>query len=180
MTQKITESVHARKYVDAQQLTAGLLIAYPDDLRLIKAKALIDKLLAPTGPIDEAPNTSQPIQPAVSESTEQLTGMDKVDYNALIALAREAQQTPDLDEQGKLLKQFMDQSSTFLPKHPDQELLWQLRAASAMSLNDPLAGYEAGQKLLAAGAADSSDPALQKLLGQLKNKGWFEKQEAEK
>ena len=42
-----------------------------------------------------------------------------------------------------------------------------------------MAGYEAGQKLLSAGAADSSDPALQQLLGQLKGKGWLDKQKAE-
>lgn len=179
-TKKITDLVHAGKYGEAQQLTEALLIAYPNDQRLIKAKALIDKLIAPTGTIEAAPDTSQPIQPAANASAERLTGMDKVDYNALIVLAEEAQQTTDLDEQRKLLKQFMDQSSTFLPKHPDQELLWQLRAASAISLNEPLEGYEAGQRLLAAGAAESSDPPLQKLLGQLKNKGWFEEQEAEK
>ena len=107
----------------------------------------------------------------------QLSGMDKVDYSALIALARQAQQTTDLLEQTKLLRQFMDQSSPFLQKHPMQMLLWQLRAASAISLNDPMAGYEAGEKLL---AADSDDPNLQQLLGQLKNKHWLDKTEAKK
>jgi hypothetical protein len=180
MTHKISELVHAGKYTEAQQLTNGLLIAYPDDQRLIKAKVLIDKLLSSGGSTNTAPTTSQTPQPATSADAEHLTGMDKVDYNALIVLAREAQQTTDLDEQKRLLKQFMDQSNAFLEKHPDQMLLWQLRAASAISLNDPLAGYEAGQRLLAAGAAETNDSALQQLLGQLKNKGWFEKQEAEK
>jgi hypothetical protein len=180
MTRKISELVHAGKYTEAQQLTNGLLIAYPDDQRLIKAKALIDKLLSSGGATNTAPTTSQTPQPARSANAENLTGMDKVDYNALIVLARQAQQTTDLDEQKRLLRQFMDQSNSFLQKHPDQMLLWQLRAASAISLNDPLAGYDAGQRLLAAGAAESNDSALQQLLGQLKNKGWFEKQEAEK
>jgi hypothetical protein len=40
-------------------------------------------------------------------------------------------------------------------------------------------GYEAGQKLLAMGAADSNDPSLQQLLAQLKNKGWLDKLAAE-
>jgi hypothetical protein len=180
MTRKISELVHAGKYPEAQQLTKGLLIAYPDDLRLIKAKALIDKLLSSGGSIDTAATSGQTPQPATIANAEHLTGMDKVDYNALIVLARQAQQTTDLDEQKTLLKRFMEQSNSFMQKHPDQMLLWQLRAASAISLNDPLAGYEAGQKLLAAGAAESADSALQQLLGQLKNKGWFEKQEAEK
>jgi hypothetical protein len=167
-------------------LTTGLLVAYPNDQRLIKAKALIEKLLAPAGSANTGPSSSQPTnavapaQPKLNTSAESLTGMEKIDYNALVELARQAQQTTDLQQQNKLLQQFMDQSSPFLQKHPDQTLLWQLRAASAISLNDPTAGYAAGQKLLAAGVADSNDPALQRLLGQLKNKGWLDKQEAER
>jgi hypothetical protein len=172
-TKKITDLVHAGKYAEAQQLTNGLLIAYPDDQRLIKAKALIDKLLAPTGSTVATTTTSQP---GANASAAQLTGMDKVDYNALIELARQAQQTTDLDEQKKLLQQFMDQSASFLQKHPDLTLLWQFRVVSAISLNEPLLGYEAGQKLLAMG----DDPALQNLLAQLRNKGWLDKQEVEK
>jgi hypothetical protein len=186
MTKKITDLVHTGKYTEAQQLTNGLLIAYPDDQRLIKAKALIDKLLAPPAPANEAPasspptNNAAPPQPASNPNAERLTGMDKVDYNALIELARQAQQTKDLDEQKKLLQQFMDQSAPFLQKHPDLTLLWQFRVVSAISLNEPMLGYEAGQKLLAAGAANRNDPALQQLLAQLRNKGWLDKQEAER
>jgi hypothetical protein len=180
MTRKITELVHAGKYAEAQQFTAGLLIAYPDDQRLIKAKALIDQLIAHPSSTSAVPANSQPAQPAANANGPQLTGMDKVDYNALIVLARQAQQTSDLEEQNKLVRQFMEQSAPFLQKHPEQMLLWQLRAASAMSLNEPMAGYEAGEKLLAAGAADSIDPAMQQLLGQLRNKGWLDKQSAEK
>jgi hypothetical protein len=185
-TKKITELVHAGKYAEAQQLTTGLLILFPNDQRLIKAKALIEKLLSPAGPANAAPSSNQPIntvapaQPVLNTSAESLTGMEKVDYSALIVLARQAQQTTDLPEQTKLLQQFMDQSALFLQKHPSEMLLWQLRAASAISLNDPIAGYEAGQKLLATGAADSNDQNLEQLLGQLKNKGWLDKQEAEK
>jgi len=129
MTRKITELVLAGKYAEAQKLTEGLLIAYPDDQRLIKAKALINSRLAPGGSTSAAPGNAQPNQPAEDPNAEQLNGMDKVDYNALIALARQAQQTTDLDEQKKMLQQFMDQSTPFLQKHPDLTLLWQLRAA---------------------------------------------------
>ena len=179
MTKRITDLVHAGKCAEAQQLTNGLLIAYPGDQRLIKAKALIEKLLAPASSTSAASTTSPPNQSAENSNAEQLTGMDKIDYSALILLARQAQQTTDLDEQKKMLQQFMDQSAPFLQKHPDLMLLWQIRAASAISLNEPMLGYEAGQKLLAAGAVDSNDPALQQLLGQLKNKGWLDKQRAE-
>jgi len=180
MTKKITDLVHSGKYTEAQQLTTGLLVAYPNDQRLIKAKALIDKLLAPGGSASAAPVTNQPTQPVPNANAEQLTGMDKVDYDALIELGRQAQQNTDLEQQKVSLKQFMDQSGLFLQKHPDQILLWQLRAASAISLNDPMAGYEAGQKLLAAGVADSTDPNSRRLLAQLKNKGWLDREGAEK
>src|ERR1700720_2465436 len=39
---KLSDLVHAGKYAEAQQLAAGLLLAYPDDQRLAKAKALLD------------------------------------------------------------------------------------------------------------------------------------------
>jgi len=66
-----------------------------------------------------------------------------------------------------------------LQKHPEQMLLWQLARCQPISLNTPLAGFEAVQKLLAAGAADSNDPKLQQLLAKLKLLGWMDKQQAE-
>lgn len=173
---KLSDLVHAGKYAEARQSVAALLILYPDDQRLSKAKSVLDKSPASADPTNAAPNANAvaPAQPGANTTGEQLTGMDKVDYSALIALARQAQQTTDLAEQKSLLKRFMAQSDTFLQKHPTEMLLWQLRAASAMSLNSPLAGYDAGMKLVAMGAADSNDPALQSLLGELKNKGWLD------
>jgi hypothetical protein len=188
---RLSALVHARKYSEAEQLTEGLLVAYPSDSRLIKGHALLEKLLATpdaaatpgaaTTP-DAATTTivnNQTIQPAASMIAQPLAGMDKVDFNALIELAKQAQQTADLAEQQQLLEQFMGQSDLFLQKHPEQTLLWQLRAASAISLNHPLPGNEAGQRLLAMGAADSDDANLQRLLAQLKNKGWLDHQHAE-
>lgn len=177
MTRKITELVHAGRYVEAQQLTTGLLVAYPNDERLIKAKALIDQLLA-ASPVPNATPQPATAAPSITAEGDELTGMDRVDYNALVELAREAQQTTDPTEQNKLLTQFMSQSQVFLQKHPKQLLLWQLRAACAIAFNQPLDGYEAGQKLLAVGGADSNDPSLQRILGQLRNKGWLNLEEA--
>ena len=180
MTKKITELVLAGKYAEAQKLTEGLLIAYPDDQRLIKAKVLIDSRLAPGGSTSAAPGSAQPTQPASNAGPTQLTGMDKIDYTALIELAREGKESTDLNQQNALLKQFMDQSRVFLQKHPEQTLLWELRAQAAISLNELIAGYQAGQKLMAAGASDSNDSTLLSLLGKLKNKGWLDKQRVEK
>ena len=281
VVQKLSGLIHAGKYAEAQQLTSGLLLAYPDDQRLIKAKTLLDKLLTSATPSDNSTNVAHPINnaapsrpentsdefvgvgmqvafyqtsdnfkivdvlpnssaaqaglssglildmvdgvptrakslqevinlirgaigtkvrlelinPETKESTDveltrqkiqlaqdtnpaQLTGMDKVEYNSLIELGHEAQQTTDLDQQKASLNQFMRESGVFLGRHPHEMLLWQLRAASAISLNYPLAGYEAGQKLLASGNADN-DRVMQRLLSQLNIKGWLDKQRIE-
>lgn len=183
---KISDLVHAGRYAEAQQSVTALLMLYPDDQRLIKARALLDKSLASSKAADPAASANPPasnvtpVQPGANANAAPLAGMDKVDYNALLELVRQAQQTTDLPQQTKLLQQFMDQSALFLQKHPMEMLLWQLRAASAISVNDPMPGYEAGQKLLAMGAADSSDPNLQQLLAQLRNKGWLDKKTAER
>lgn len=176
-TKKLTELVHAGKYAEAQQLTAGLLIAYPNDQRLVKAKAVIEKMLAT--PSQATPSSSQQVQSAANPNPMQLTGMDKVEYNTLLELARQAQEQADPEQQRVSLGQFMARSSEFLQKHPDQMLLWQLRAAAAISLNDAIGGYEAGQHLIASGAADSTDPNLQRLLARLNGRGWLDKQKAE-
>src|SRR5579859_4073317 len=47
MTKRITDLVNAGKYAEAEALTTGLLVAYPDDQRLIKTQALLKELLAP-------------------------------------------------------------------------------------------------------------------------------------
>jgi heme-degrading monooxygenase HmoA len=181
-TRKISELVHAGKYAEAQQLTIGLMVAYPDDQRLIKAKGMLEKILAGGGPVNapahsQASPSGSASDPSLANSNEeQLTGMEKVDYNALIELARQAQQNTDLDQQKASLERFMDQSGPFLQKHPNQMLLWQLRAASALSLDDMYAGSDAAQKLLAAGAADSNNPNLEHLISQLKLKGWLDQE----
>ncbi|HEX8926170.1 MAG TPA: hypothetical protein VF786_10285 [Terriglobales bacterium] len=176
MTQKITELVHAGRYVEAQQLTTGLLVAYPNDLRLIKAKTLIDQLLA--SPQTNAESANRAPELKAKANPERLTGMEKVNYDSLIELGREAQRTTDSDQQKELLRQFMEQSDPFLQRHPDEMLLWQLRAAAAISLNDPLAGYEAGQKLLNAAMGDNGDPNVQRLLAKLNLAGWLDKDRA--
>lgn len=177
MTRKISNLVDAGKYAEAQQLTMGLMVAYPDDQRLIKTKALLEKLFATPSTPNATPGSQQG-QWTANASAERLSGEDKLDYNALIELARQSQQNSDPDEQHKLLMQFMQQSAEFLKRHPEQMLLWQLRAAAAIGMVEPMDGFEAGQKLVAAGAIDSNDPALQQLLAKLKLMGWMDEQNA--
>ena len=182
VVKKLSDLVHDGKYAEAQQLTAGLLLAYPDDQHLIKAKALLDKLLAaqtpnPT-PVVSEPTKNVTAKSAASSSPKPLTGMDRVENDSLIELGREAQQTTDLEQQKTLLQQFMDKSAAFVQKHPEVIQLWQLRAAAALILNDPQAGAEAGQKLLVTSATDGNDPKMRQLLAQLNLKGWLESAKA--
>ncbi len=180
---KLSDLIHAGKYADAQQLAAGLLLAYPDDQRLIKAKALLDKAVSASQPADTGTSANQPTSSVAptdpGANTSPLTGMDKVEYNSLIELARQARQTTDLGQQKMLLQTFMSESRPFAEQHPKDMLIWQLRAASALSLNEPIEGYEAGQELLSAGAADSNDPNLQHLMAQLNLQGWLDHKKAE-
>jgi len=67
--EKLSDLVHAGKYAEAQQLTAGLLLAYPEDQRLIKAKVLWTN----------RSRSSKTADPAASASATQLAGMEKVD-----------------------------------------------------------------------------------------------------
>jgi hypothetical protein len=175
VTKKITDLVNAGKYAEAQELTTGLLVAYPNDQRLIKTRTLLKQLLAPTAAALSNPD-SKLSAPAADVYTGELTGMDKVDYNALVEEARQAQQTDDPEQQKSSLQRFLNDSSLFLQKHPEQMLLWQIRAAAALSLDDMYAGSDAGQKLLAAGAADSNNPSLEHLISQLKLKGWLDQE----
>ncbi len=182
---KLSDLVHAGKYAEAQQSVTALLILYPDDQRLIKVKTLLDKaplsskLADPTTSSNPGASNVASSIPTLNTNAEHFTGMDKVDYNSLIELVKQAQQTTDLDQQKESLQKFMTKSGPFLVKHPDEILLWQLRAASALILNNPKAGYEAGQNLLAVGAADSIDPSMQHLMAQLNLEGWLEKRNVE-
>src|ERR1022692_4307847 len=80
---KLSDLIHAGKYADAQQLAAGLLLAYPDDQRLIKAKALLDKAVSSSQPADTEASANQPSSsvppPAAGANPTPLTGMDKVE-----------------------------------------------------------------------------------------------------
>lgn len=152
--------VHAGKYAAANTVVAGLLSAYPQDPRLPRAKELVDKALAAE---------TRPPAPAASGK---LTDEEKAAYHRLVGLTEQAKQSADPARQKVLLRQFMNESTPLVGLHPGLLLLWQIRAAAALTLDDPLAGYEAGQNLQALGAAESNDRNLLHLLALLRDKGW--------
>src|SRR6185312_2624660 len=116
VTKKITDLVNEGKYAEAQSLTTGLLVAYPNDQRLIKTQTLLKQLLSPLA-APSAASISSSVQPAADKDAGRLTGMDKVDYNALIEQARQAQLTTEPEQQKALLQRFLSDSNLFLQKH---------------------------------------------------------------
>jgi formylglycine-generating enzyme required for sulfatase activity len=190
---RLSNLAYTGHYAAAEQLASGLLAAYPNDQRLVAIKDWLDKLAAgakpseisppavsPTAPPAPAATATAAVQSPPNPGSAEYSGLDKVDYDALFALARQARQTDDDAQQKILLIRFMHESDAFLAKHPNQTDLWVLRATFALGLNDIAAGYDAGQKLLAAGAVDSNDQNLLQLMTQLKNKGWLDRQNVEK
>ena len=168
VTRKISELVHAGKYAEAQQLTTGLLAVYPGDQRLVKTNDLLGKLMAKSG--SAKPDSAQ----SADRQPPPLSGMDRVEFNSLIELARQAQTSTDLTEQTQLMEDFLVKSDPFVHAHPDQLAIWQLRVAVSISLNQPVIGNQAGRKMLDLGAADSGDPAAQEVLARLKLMGWLD------
>ncbi len=175
ITSKLTELVRAGRYTDARRLAIGLQAAYPADERVAKAKQMIDQLISASPSSGATPTPAAPRNDADS-----LTGMEKVDYNALADLAKRAKNSEDKAARQKLSNQLLNDSDALVKKHPDMASLWQLRAEAALGANAPLAGYEAGQRLIGAGAADRGDAAVLTVLAQLKNKGWLDRVEAER
>src|SRR5713101_2163382 len=57
---KLSELVLAGKHAEAQQTVAALLILYPDDQRLVKAKALLGKPSVTAGAPSVAPTSNPP------------------------------------------------------------------------------------------------------------------------
>src|ERR1700730_17355387 len=79
---ELSDLVHAGKYVEAQGLTAGLLLAYPTDQRLLKAKTLLYKNIASLKPEYPSGSGNPPVRDVASSqlagntNAEQLTGMN--------------------------------------------------------------------------------------------------------
>jgi hypothetical protein len=165
---KAQQQVQQQQARQEQERQRALALARQQQERARRDAAAVAQTSAALGQLLGAPGGAHPPAPP-------LTGMESIEYNSLISLARQAQQATDLKVQRGFLKQFTALSSPFLQKHPERVLLWQIQVVSAMSRNDPIAGYEAGQGLMATGAADSEDADLQQFLVQVNLKGWFNK-----
>ena len=170
---ELRDLIHAGKYTEASQLNSALLAAHPHDQRLTRTRALLDKALTASS-LTAAPAPSRPSAGISGPAESRLTMPEQANYQALLALARQAKQAAAMAEQKTLLRQFMNESRTLADRYPDLALLWEMRAAAAMVLDDIRAGAEAGKQLMLLSESANNDANLPSLLALLKNKGWLD------
>lgn len=152
---QIESLVQQDKSAEAVAKIDELLKTNPDDQNL---KQMRDKL-APT---------ARP-KAAVAGLSED----DQLELDTLIDIAREALASSNPNEQTKLLSEFLEKGKPFVAAHPDQTKIWLLRAVSALALDRPQDGWEAGQKLTALGMKQSQDPQTRQVMAKLNRKGWL-------
>ncbi|MEI6105877.1 MAG: SUMF1/EgtB/PvdO family nonheme iron enzyme [Opitutae bacterium] len=170
---ELRDLIHAGKYTEASQLNSALLAAHPHDQRLTRTRALLDKALTASS-LTAAPAASRPSDVVAGRAESRLTVPEQASYQALLALARQAKQATTIAEQKTLLRQFMNESRALADRYMDLALLWEMRAAAAMVLDDIKAGAEAGKQLMLLGESAGNDANLPGLLALLKNKGWLD------
>ncbi len=96
----------------------------------------------------------------------------RLDLEALLLLAQNADSAPDQKERKKLMLQFLGKSAAFANEYPDQKL-WLLRAAAALELGRSKVAWEAGQRMIGLRAMESEDPKVREVMAALRLKGWL-------
>ncbi len=111
-----------------------------------------------------------------ASSSAKLNPQARLELETLLGMSAEAKSATDLQQKRKILIDFMDRSSPFLETHPEVRELWMHRGVAALALNRPHAGWEAGQKLLALGALESSNEQERGVLAKLNRQNWLGKE----
>lgn len=140
-----------------------------------EAVAKIDELLE-TNPNDQKLKETREKLAATSSpkaAVAPLSEDDRLEFDTLLDIAREAQASSTPEEQTKLLSEFLVKSKAFVAAHPEQTRIWLLRAVSALALDRPQDGWEAGQHLISAGMKNTDDPQTRQILAKLNRKGWL-------
>lgn len=73
----------------------------------------------------------------------------------------------------RVLREFMTESAEFLSTYSDQTKIWVLRAACAVELDYPSAGWLAGKSLKERGLENSSDENVRKVMAAVGRRGWL-------
>lgn len=120
-----------------------------------------------------APTPNTATNPA-TPTPPKLDGRARLELDTLSEIAQAAERAPDLEAQRKEFQDLFDRSGAFVKDHPEVTEAWLFRAVAAMALERPREGWEAGQKLIALGALDSTDPRLRSALAQLNRRKWLD------
>jgi tetratricopeptide (TPR) repeat protein len=99
----------------------------------------------------------------------------RLELDTLTEMGQKAAAAPGLEEQRQAYQNLFERTTPFVRDHPDITEAWLLRAVAAMATERARDGWEAGQKLLALGALDSTDPRLRSALVQLNSRKWLDK-----
>src|SRR5581483_5266992 len=119
------------------------------------------------------PNVARPPGQRQATDDSSLSRADLRQYDILFVILDEASEAKSELDRAKRLKEFLDQSGPFLNEHPNLLALWAMRASAALELGARHVTWQAGQNLIALGAADSKSPTIRKLLARLDRKGWL-------
>ena len=143
----------------------------------VEAKAALDEAikLAPPDKQDKVQKIAKLLatEPTAADDPPPLTGAARRQLDALRLIIEEADHATLDTERKKLLQEFLAKSEPFVKENPDRISVWALRAVAAVELDEPKIGWEAGRKMLKAGAENSDDPKTRKVLASLERRGWL-------
>jgi TPR repeat protein len=105
--------------------------------------------------------------------TKKSSGDAPRNYEAIMLIVEHADKAKDPNERTRMLRQFMRESAEFLESASAHTNVWVIRAASALELDYPGAGWLAGKRLKELGLENSDQAINRKLFAALEQKGWL-------
>src|SRR5690606_29496955 len=114
---------------------------------------------------------SKPAAPNPTAAT--MSAEQRLEMNTQIALLKDAWAKEAGRPRNRALAAALLRPAITGEPTSDQLLYWQIRALSALELDVYQLGWEAGAKLRALGALDSTDAKLGETMAALNSKGWL-------
>jgi formylglycine-generating enzyme required for sulfatase activity len=151
---------------DARPLIEKALALAPEE-----KKPKIQKFLDTLGSANIASAAAAPAAAPAPAGPPPLDATAQRKLDALLLIPQEADAATSPDDRQALLNEFMEKSAAFAQAHPEQTVLWVLRAAAAIELDDKQSGRAAARRLL---TVTNPDEKTRKVLAMLERKDWLE------
>lgn len=145
----------------------------PDEARQALADA---RKLAPTekpAGLDKIERELATPVASTSVDSKPTTAEQRRRCNVLMLVMEDAEKAGDLSSRQRLLREFLDQSATYVKDFPDDGKVWILRAQTCVELERADDGILAARALEGLGLANSTDPKIARIVANLDRKGWF-------